>query len=92
MIVDGKNRHYTAIKSLSRMLKSMNAIRKGVNLSILRQLLERFSKGVGERQALQVLLESWRSQRHDAWGEGQVVEVSRWTMTIQGTIHDVRGL
>ena len=29
MIVDGENRHYTAIKSLSRLLKSLNATHKG---------------------------------------------------------------
>ena len=29
MIVDGENRHYTAVKSLSRLLKSMNARHKG---------------------------------------------------------------
>jgi len=29
MIVDGKNRHYTAVKSLSRLLKSLNAKHKG---------------------------------------------------------------
>ena len=29
MIVDGKNRHYTAVKSLSRLLKSMNVTHKG---------------------------------------------------------------
>ena len=56
------------------------------------QLLEHFLNKVGERQALQVLLESWRRQRQDAWGEEQVVEVSRWSVTIQGTMHDVRGL
>ena len=30
MIVDGDKRHYTAIKSISRLLKSLNATRKGV--------------------------------------------------------------
>ena len=29
MIVDGENRHYTAIKSISRLLKSLNATHKG---------------------------------------------------------------
>ena len=29
MIVDGQNRHYTAIKGMSRLLKSLNATRKG---------------------------------------------------------------
>ena len=29
MIVDGENRHYTAIKSMSRLLKSLNATYKG---------------------------------------------------------------
>ena len=29
MIVDGQNRHYTAIKSMSRLLKSLNATHKG---------------------------------------------------------------
>ena len=30
MIVDGEKRHYTAIKSLSRLLKSLDATHKGV--------------------------------------------------------------
>jgi len=30
MIVDGENRHYTAVKNLSRLLKSLNATHKGV--------------------------------------------------------------
>ena len=30
MIVDGDKRHYTAIKSISRLLKSLNATHKGV--------------------------------------------------------------
>ena len=29
MIADGENRHYTAVKSLSRLLKSLNAKHKG---------------------------------------------------------------
>ena len=29
MIVDGENRHYTAVKSLSRLLKSLNAKHHG---------------------------------------------------------------
>ena len=29
MIVDGENRHYIAIKSISRLLKSLNATHKG---------------------------------------------------------------
>ena len=29
MIADGENRHYTAIKSISRLLKSLNATHKG---------------------------------------------------------------
>ena len=29
MIVDGENRHYTAIKGISRLLKSLNATHKG---------------------------------------------------------------
>ena len=31
MIVDGENRHYTAIKNSSRLLKSFNANQKGAN-------------------------------------------------------------
>ena len=31
MIVDSKNRHYTAIKNLSRLPKSLKAIRKGAD-------------------------------------------------------------
>ena len=31
MIVDSKNRHYTAIKNLSRLLKPLKAIRKGAD-------------------------------------------------------------
>ena len=29
MIVDGENRHYTAIKSIFRLLKSLNATQRG---------------------------------------------------------------
>ena len=29
MIMDGENRHYTAIKSISRLLKTLNATHKG---------------------------------------------------------------
>ena len=53
MIVDGENRHYTAVKSLSRLLSSlMNSKGRKGAYHLLRELLERLSHRVGERQAL----------------------------------------
>ena len=57
MVVDGENRHYTAIKYLSRTFEV--AKRKTPrSTSLLHELLERFSQGVRERKALHVLLKS----------------------------------
>ena len=47
MIVDGEKRHYTAIKSVSWLLKSLNETHKGAYhfcMNCLKWFLERFSK------------------------------------------------
>ena len=62
MIVDGENRHCTAVKSLSRLLKSLNAKHHGAYHFCV-NCLNGFRTEPAREKALRVLLEQRRSQR-----------------------------
>jgi len=95
MIVDGENRHYTAVKSLSRLLKSMNATHKGayhfcvncLNGFRTESARDKHYKYCSSHGEVTVKM----SEEKDKWlkfHDGQC----QFKVPFKGTIHDVRRL
>ena len=86
LITDGKHRHYTAIKSLSRLLGSRNSKHAHKQYFCLNCLQSFHSELSRDKH-----YEYCKGKDKDAQ-TGFIHGVSRWAEPIQGSIHDVRRL
>ena len=87
LITDGKRRHYTTIKSLLRLLRSTNTKYDGKQHFCL-NCLQGFPTEISRDKHFKYCKDN-EAVRIEMPKEGSLCEVSRWSVSIQSSIHHV---